>query len=416
MARPEDNILFGWHAGDEARRGLLVLWNAYAFFVTYARLAGWVPDRGAPPVAERSPLDRWILSRVAAVAARAGDRLEDFDAREATLAIGAFVDDLSTWYVRRSRRRFSRSDAGADRDAAFATLHAVLTALARIVAPILPFLSEAMYLNLVSNRDPAAPDSVHLSPWPAAELTGLRDERLEVAMSTVRRAVELTRTLRGSAGLKIRQPLARLWLALPAGDLVERDALLALLAAEVNVKSIELIDDESELVERRVKPLLPRIGKRLGPAIPKVLAAARAGEVEFLPDGGVRLGGTTLPAEDVEIQLTPRPGTVVAHDEGLVVAIDTGITPELRAEGDARELQRAIQDLRKEAELQLTDHITLWVDGLATAVEAHLAAVAAETFAREVVRTPPPPDVPSATVGLEAGPVTVGLRRFSDDG
>ena len=176
-------------------------------------------------------------------------------------------------------------------------------------------------------------------------------------METARHAVELARTLRGTAGLKVRQPLARLWLALPGGDLPERDALLDLIREEVNVKSIELIGDESQLVERRVKPLLPKIGKKLGSAIPSVMAAARDGSAEIHPDGSVTLAGVTLTADEVEIQATPRPGTAVASDEGLVVVIDTELTPELVAEGDARELQRAIQELRKEAGLELDDRI-----------------------------------------------------------
>jgi isoleucyl-tRNA synthetase len=416
-ARPDDNILFGWHAADEARRGLLVLWNVYAFFATYARLAGWSPAPGgkddgtaAPPTAERSALDRWILSRAAGTAARVRDRLADYDPREATVSIDAFIDDLSTWYLRRSRRRFSRAEAGPDRDAAFATLHAALVALARMSAPVLPFLAEAMYGNLVADRDAGAPDSVHLTPWPADELARLRDERLEDAMATARRAVELARTLRGAAGIRIRQPIARLWLALPGGELAERDALLALIADEVNVKQIELIGDESELVDRRVKPLLPRIGKRLGGAIPAVMAAARAGEVEFLPDGGVRLAGITLAADDVEIQATPRPGTAVAEDDGLVVVIDTELTPGLRAEGDARELSRAVQDLRKDAGLELTDRIELWIDGLPPAVGDHLDGVLADTLVDTVHRGPVPTGAPTATVELENGTVSLGLR------
>ena len=281
-ARPDDNILFGWHAADEARRGLLVLWNVYAFFVTYARLAGWTPASGAPSVADRPPLDRWILSRAAGTAAAVEACLRDFDAEAATRVVDTFIDDLSTWYLRLSRRRMSRG-AGTDRDAAFATLHEALVALSRTVAPILPFLSESMYGNLVASVDPAAPDSVHLSGWPAAELAPLRDASLEEAMALARRTVDLARTLRGQAGLKVRQPLARLWVALPGRVRGELDALLELVRAEANVKEVERIDDESELVDRGVKVLLPKVGKRLGAMIPAVMAAARAGKFRDQP-------------------------------------------------------------------------------------------------------------------------------------
>jgi isoleucyl-tRNA synthetase len=412
-ARPEENILFGWHAADEARRGLLVLWNVYAFFLTYGRVADWTPaDRSLAP--ERRPaLDRWILSRAAGLALGAGDRLMDYDALGATREIDGFVDDLSTWYLRRSRRRFSRNDDPADRSAAFATLHAALVALVRIAAPILPFLTEAMYRNLVGSVDPEAPESVHLTRWPAAELEGFRDERLEDAMATARRAVELARTLRGNAGLKVRQPLARMWLALPGGDLAERDALLALVADEVNVRSVELIGDESELVERRLRPLLPKIGKRLGATIPAVMAAAREGRYELLPDGSVTLAGQTLAPDEVEILASPRPGTVVAHDVGLVVVLDTELTADLRAEGDARDLQRAIQDLRKEAGLAVDDRIDLWVDGLSAAAAAHLDSVAIEVLADSVVAGSPADGSATSTsvVPLEGGPARIALRR-----
>jgi isoleucyl-tRNA synthetase len=412
-ARPDDNILFGWHAADEARRGLLVLWNVYAFFVTYARLAGWTPAAGAPPVAERPALDRWILSRSAGVAAQVEARLRDYDAEAATRVLATFIDDLSTWYLRLSRRRMSRA-TGTDRDAAFATLHEALVAMARTVAPILPFLSDSIYGNLVAGLDPAAPDSVHLTPWPAAELAPRRDEGLEEAMAVARRAVDLSRTLRGQAGLKMRQPLARLWLALPGRRLAELDALLELVRAEANVKDVELIGDESELVDRGIKVLLPRVGRRLGARIPDVMAAAREGRFEIRPDGTVTLAGETLAADEVEIQATPRPGTAVAHDDGLVAVIDTSITPELRAEGDARELQRAVQDLRKEAELELDDRIVLWIDGVAGDVEPYLDAVAHDTLAAEVRREAPPADVRAATVRLDAGEARIAIRVAGD--
>ena len=419
-ARPDDNILFGWHAADESRRELLVLWNVYSFFVRYATLAGWTPpatgdDR--PPIADRGAMDRWILSRAAGLAEVAGGRLADYDTLGAARLIGTFVDELSTWYLRLSRKRFSRNDDVVDRATAFGTLHETLVTLARVMAPILPFLSESIYGNIVARVDPEAPDSVHLTHWPGPELAG-RQPDLEAAMETARRAVDLARTLRGAASLKSRQPLARMWIALPGGDLVEREALLALIAEEVNVKAVELIGDESALVERRVRPLLPKIGRKLGSAIPGVMAAARDGQFEIRPDGSVSIGGQVLAPDEVEIIATPRPGTAVAHDEGLVVVIDTQLTPELRAEGDARELQRAIQDLRKEAGLALDDRIDLWLDGLPPEVTAHVDSIAAETLADNVVLGPAPKGkaITRGSVEVEGGTVRIALRRRAAGG
>jgi isoleucyl-tRNA synthetase len=234
-------------------------------------------------------------------------------------------------------------------------------------------------------------------------------------MALAQGAVDLARTLRSSARLKTRQPLARAWLALPDRGLVVGQDLLAIVAAEINVHEVVLLADGSELIERRVKPLLPKIGHKLGPAIPAVMAAARDGAVEFHPDGSVTLAGVTLAADEVEIQATPRPGTAVAEHDGLVVVLDTELTPALRAEGDARELQRAIQDLRKEAGLELDDRIDLWVTGLDPAVAVHLASVAAETLA-ELAAGGPPSDATSGQIALESGSVDIVLRRRPGDG
>jgi isoleucyl-tRNA synthetase len=168
---------------DEARRELLILWNVYAFFVTYARLAGWTPDTVAPSIAERPILDRWILSRAAGTAAVIEERLQDVDAVGATRALSGYLDGLSTWYLRLSRRRFSRAGDARDRAAAFATLHETLVATARMLAPILPFLADDLYQNLVTAVQPDAPDSVHLTHWPTDELASHRDPDLERAMA-----------------------------------------------------------------------------------------------------------------------------------------------------------------------------------------------------------------------------------------
>ena len=409
-ARPEDNIAFGWHAADEARRELLILWNVYAFFVTYARLAGWTPSESAPAVSARPVLDRWILSRAAATSATVEARLQDVDALGATRALSAFLDGLSTWYLRLSRRRFSRSDDRADRAAAFATLHEALVATTRMLAPILPFLADGMYGNLVTSVDRDAPDSVHLTRWPTADLAPYRDPGLESAMATAQGAVELVRTLRGQNGLRTRQPLARAWLATRGGTALDPE-LLALVAAESNVKHIEPIAEGSDLVERRVKVLLPRVGKRLGSAIPAVIAAARDGAVEFHDDGSVTIAGQHLESDEIEVGATPRPGTAVAEDDGLVIVLDTAISPELRAEGDARELARSVQDLRRDAALELDDRIELWVEGAPADVEPHLASVAADTLGT-VAALPIPADALRATVTLDGRPVTIALRRL----
>jgi isoleucyl-tRNA synthetase len=420
-ARPDDNIRFGWHAADDARKRLLLLWNVYAFFVTYANLAAWTPSTETPPPDDRPPLDRWMLSRAAALAAAVEERLTDYDALGATRLIDTYIEDLSTWYLRLSRERMRRNDDSRDRAAAFATLHTALVALAKVMAPILPFLSDTLYGNLVGAAGANA-DSVHLTRWPTAELADLRAEPLETAMATARDAVELARTLRGTAGLKTRQPLGRMWLALPGrdGDMPEREALLDLIGGEVNVKAVEVIDDESELVERRVKPLLPVIGRKLGPKVPEVMAAAREGRFEVRPDGSVALAGVVLARDEVEILASPRPGTAVAADDGLVVVIDTQLTPELRAEGDARELTRAVQDLRRDARLALDDEIELCLDGLGDSVRRHLDAVTADTLATSIAVNEGRPDAAgwdaSGSVELEAGLVAIALRRRRTDG
>jgi isoleucyl-tRNA synthetase len=233
-------------------------------------------------------------------------------------------------------------------------------------------------------------------------------------MAIARRAVDLARTLRSSAKLKIRQPLATVWIALPERGLAVGDELLRIVADEINVKAVEIIADGSDLVERRVKPLLPKIGKRLGAAIPAVMSAARDGDVTFEPDGGVTLAGVTLAPDEVEIQATPRPGTAVADHDGLVVVIDTAVTPELRAEGDARDIQRAVQDLRRDAGLDLDERVDLWIEGAAAAVEPHLSDVAADTLG-DLVAGPIPADVTArATVEVGSGEARIALRRQTD--
>jgi isoleucyl-tRNA synthetase len=417
--RPEDNILFGYRTADEARRELLVLWNVYRFFVDHANLCGWDPKRGIHSEIEAASgwpqIDRWILSRAAGLAADAGARLDDYDTLGATRAISAYIDDLSTWYLRRNRDRMRAGADPVDRNAAFATLHAALLAVVRTTAPLLPFLSEAIYGNLVAALPVDLPDSVHLTSWPAEVMAPHRDLPLEAHMSVVRRAVDLGRTLRSQAGINLRQPLRQVWLALPPGAELLPE-LAQILSDELNVKALHVIAEDSELLDRRVRPLLPRIGKRLGAQTQAVLAAARNNEVEYLDGGAVRLAGVDLAAEEVEILSTPRPGTAVAHDNGLVVVIDTQIDDALRAEGDARELSRAVQDLRKRQGLELDETVDLWVTGDAQVIapiEPYLDRLAEATLS-EIHRSAAPDGLASIVQQVSAGEVSLALRRRGD--
>ena len=413
-ARPEDNILFGWHAADEARRELLVLWNVYAFFVTYANLAGWSP--ADPRAAGRRaggprPLDPVPAGRARGAGRGAPGRLRHRRGRRRDLALHRRPLDVvpapqpAPLLAGRRGGRSSLRLRHAPRRARRAGAH-------RRPGPAVPRRGGLPEPRRAGRRRRAGQRPPH-------PLAGGRARRLSVTpgledgMAMAQRAVELARTLRSQAGIRTRQPLARLWIALPGAEQVELDALLDLVADEVNVKEVIRIGDESELVERRVKPLLPKIGKKLGPAIPAVMAAAREGRVDIRPDGSVALGGVVLAPDEVEILAAPRPGTAVAHDEGLVVVIDTALTDELRAEGDARELQRAIQDLRRDAGLELDDRIDLVVrfDGDAAGVRPHLPAVAAETLAEAVAEGPLPDGWPAATVTLGATGAAIAIRR-----
>ena len=281
------------------------------------------------------------------------------------------------------------------------------------MAPILPFMTESIYQNLVTGPLPELPDSVHLTAWPADELAVHRDEALEQSMALVMRAVDLGRTLRSQAGINLRQPVRQVWLALPPGAVLTPD-LLEILGDELNAKNVRVIVEGSELLDRRARPLLPKIGKRLGARTQDVLAAARNNEVEYLVDGGVRLAGVELAADEVEILSTPRPGTAVADDNGLVVVIDTELDDVLRAEGDARELSRAVQDLRKQAGLELDDLIDLWLDASAeilATLKPHLDRLGEDTLAARIHLQAPPADAERASQTVGGGEVHIGLRR-----
>ena len=352
----QSNLNFGYGPAEDVRRKLLVLWNIYSFFVTYARIDRFDPAAGGVPAIERTVLDRWILSRLQSLVGTVRQGLDRIDAAGPIRAIERFVDDLSTWYVRRSRRRFWKAADDLDKRAAQHTLYEVLTTLSRLVAPFLPFLSEAIYQNLVRSVDGAAPESVHHTRFPAVD-ESLIDRDLERQVELARRLVGLGRAAREQAGLKVRQPLALARVATPADAPTLPRELHEEIARELNVERLELGGDLSGVVQRAVRPKPALLGPRLGPRFPSVLQALREGSFILRDDGAVEVGGELLAPEEVQVSSQAQAGFAAYEADGYTLVLDTTLTPELISAGRAREVVHRIQTMRKDAGLDVEDRI-----------------------------------------------------------
>jgi isoleucyl-tRNA synthetase len=374
--KPEQNLPFGYHRADEIRRQFLIpFWNVYNFFVTYAKLDEWTPN--AKNLHEiitgsQNPLDRWIVARLNEVIAKTTTSLEDYDAYTATLAIQDLLEDLTNWYVRRSRRRFWRSEHDADKEAAYATLYHVLTTLIKVLAPITPFVTEVMYQNLVRGVDDSAPESVHHCLWPEVDPAAI-DQALLAQMDLARRIASLGLGARGSANIKVRQPLARALVHVGQAESVPytqlSGELTAIVVDELNIKTLEYASEAGQLVNYTVLPNLKLLGPKLGkliPAVRKALEAANAHELVAKVQAGenvtlhVEGQDVELTPEELLIQTQPAEGLAVAADRVITVGIDVVITPELAAEGLAREIVRRVQNMRKDAGFDIADKITIY--------------------------------------------------------
>jgi isoleucyl-tRNA synthetase len=403
--------------GETLRRFLLTLWNTYAFFVTYANIDGYDPTTAQP--GERSELDRWILSELNSLIARVTRELDAYSPTDAGRAIQAFVEDLSNWYVRRSRRRFWKSDADADKRAAYQTLYTCLVTVAKLCAPLIPFTAESIYQNLVRSVDSGEPESVHLASWPVAD-ESLVDTHLEADTELVMRIASLGRSARSKAQIKVRQPVGRL-LVRPrdAREAAALERLKPQLLDELNVKSIEASTDDAAFLSYDVRPNLPRLGPRLGREVgtvarmlaemdPRVIAAAVSkGESLFV-------GGHDLNPEDLLVTEKESAGFAVVHEAGYTVALDMALTPELEDEGLVRELTHRIQTLRRDAGFEIADRIVTYFDGDAdvTRVMAEFGDyVAAETLSQQLVAASPAEGAYSETQQVDGRRVTLGVQR-----
>jgi isoleucyl-tRNA synthetase len=378
------------------RKVLLTYWNTASFLVLYANAGGWTAAEGlasATAVADRPLLDRWVLSELHTLVRDVTASLEAFDTAAAGRRITAFIDDLSNWYVRRSRRRFWDGPASAPGAAAFATLHECVTVLTLLMAPFTPFVTDYLWGVL---RRAGAPESVHLASWPSAD-SSLIDPELSSQMALARRLVELGRSARAGASVGTRQPLRRALIGAPGFEELPAE-LREQVAAELNVTALEVLGGAAgELVDYAVKPNFRSLGRRFGPQTPAVAAAIAAAPAEDIA-AAVLSGGTMavaaegsfggpvpIGADDVIVTQTPRAGWAVATDAGETVAIDITVTPELRREGLAREVIRRIQEARKNDGLDVTDRIWLrWSSGdpeVTAALTEHAGLIAGEVLA-----------------------------------
>ncbi len=380
---------------EVVRKFLLTLWNTYSFFIVYANIDRFDPASQTVPLHERPLIDRWLISELNRLTKVVTDGLEDYDATGTARAIQEFVDDLSNWYVRRSRRRFWKSESDSDKLSAYHTLYEALVTVTKLLAPFTPFIAEELYQNLVRSVDESSPESVHLCPWPSVDEETI-DSELSFSMAAARRVVELGRAARNAAAVKTRQPLAEVAVALPETERSAVEALRDVVLDELNVKDLRLVGDEGEMVAYTVKPNLkllgPRLGKQLGPlqaALRELDGAAVVADVRSKGSLTVATGAGDITVSESELLIeTGSPeGYQVESDAGRTVALKTAVDDALREEGVAREIVHAIQLARKNADLRIEETIslTLSLPGQLEALAGrHRETIKLETLASEL--------------------------------
>ncbi|MCX7818734.1 MAG: isoleucine--tRNA ligase [Kiritimatiellae bacterium] len=390
-----EDLCFSEQGVRHALRELLIpIWNALVFLTTYARVDGWRPS-AADAAVPRSRLDRWILSALDRLTQEVVTAMDAYDLQGAVRPFLRFTDELTNWYIRRSRRRFWKSGDDLDKRAAYATLYEVLLTFSRIAAPFIPFISEAIWRNL---RSDDLPESVHLCDYPVSD-GSRRDPKLERQMDDAMAVVSLGRQIRRQHDLKVRQPLAAMYVA--GGD-PERLAALRevqeLIADELNVDAVRFETDTRLLARLRAKPNFRLLGPRLGPDLPRITEVLRNlddATIEQIVQGGTlqvetSKGPVELGAQEILIERIPREGMAVAAEGEWVVALDTRLTPALIAEGLAREFVNRVQNLRKDADLDVAQRIRVRFvadEAIREAVERHADYIRAETLAVDLAYT-----------------------------
>lgn len=408
--------------GEVVRTFTLTLWNTYSFFATYANLDEWRPNQDVKP--EYSDLDRWLLSSLHALIRDVTEAYETYNVTAATRPIEKFVDQLSNWYLRRSRRRYWKTESDSDKAAAYATLYEALKTLAYLLAPTMPFMAEEMYRNLVLEVEPDAPASVHLAEWPKYD-PSMIDEKLNRDMVTVMKLASLGHAARNSENLKVRQPLAEA--AFVVGNADEQSVVADyadLLMDELNVKEVSLLGSASEAVEFSLNPLPKQLGQRFKALFPKVrqalLALPADQSARQLLDGKrltISLEGEEfeITPEEVEVRAEAKEGYAVASEGAYLAALVTDLTPELVDEGLVREFVRRVQSLRKDADLDIADRIHLYYtasERLTKAISSFQDYIMEETLAKVVTSGETPEILPMLRDEFDDESVRISIQKI----
>ncbi len=410
-----EDLRFSARLVEETLRGVLLpLWNTYAFFVTYANAAKWEPTETRRT--SNHPLDRWIRAEVQDLVNRMTEQLERYDLSATCAELQDTVDALTNWYVRLSRRRFAgkpglHASAEAleemheqDRLDALITLYDVLLTLGQVLAPFCPFLTEAMYLNLV----PQDHGSIHLTDWPLPRTLTPAERSLLTRTRLLRTVVSLGLKVRADKKIKTRQPLARATVAVPAslldGDLSSEE--LSLLQEELNVKAVEVVDDPGSLAQAVAMVDARKVGPRLGSRVQEIIKAGKQGDFQVQDDGMILILDERLSPDEATIVYRGKEGEDVCADRGVVVSLDTRVSPELKLEGRTRDLIRAIQQMRKEAGLSPQDRITLTLTGADDILAGHQ-----DTLLQATGATLGKAKGEDKTIDLDGGPVTVRFTK-----
>ncbi|MCI0402792.1 MAG: class I tRNA ligase family protein, partial [Acidobacteria bacterium] len=396
----------------DARRKLLTFWNCYSFFVMYAAADGWKPGGHTLPVTNE--LDRWVLSRLQRLVAAAHSAFRNYEHYRSIEAFQVFDEEFSNWYLRRSRRRFWRSDAEA-----YQTLYTVLTTVTRVMAPVLPFLMEEIYQNLVRSVDSSAPESVHLTPYPQVD-AALIDEALEKNIEAVIRIKNLALNLRTQSKVKVRQPLSTLYVRpRDAADrwVLENAEYAAQILEEANLNNLILIDDETTLVKVRLKPDAKKVGPRAGKYLKVIEQALQQVDPKSVRTGGpypIQTDGQMLELapDEILVHYESPQNIVCSLEQGTFMALDTTLTPELLQEGVARDFNRLVQDQRKALNLEISDRIIVSYAAsprIAEAISAHEAYLRSELLAERLELTTTPNS--GAKLSLSGEEILVTITR-----